>query len=123
MVKTGEMAGKSGCLISMRLKRSPVPGQEFVEPVDRVLGDTGQDVGQPGLRIDVVHFGRDDDAVHGSSALSAAIGPRKQPGLAAEGNRRVILPISGKKLRFTTGGMHSTAVRCGAITVRSAPAL
>ena len=47
---------RSGCLISMRLKRSPVPGQEFVEPVDRVRGDTGQDVGQPGLRIDVVHL-------------------------------------------------------------------
>jgi hypothetical protein len=26
------------------------------------------------LRIDVVHFGRDDDAVHGSGSLSAAIG-------------------------------------------------
>ena len=61
----------------MRLKRSPVPGQEFVEPVDRVLGDTGQDVGQPGLRIDVVHFGRDDDAVHRGGALSAAIGARE----------------------------------------------
>jgi len=77
MVKTCEMAGKSGCLISMRLKRSPVPGQEFVEPVDRVLGDTGQDVGQPGLRIDVVQFGRDDDAVHDGGALSAAIGARE----------------------------------------------
>jgi len=42
--------------------------------VDRVLGDPGQDVGQPGLRIHVVHFGRDDDAVHGGSALSAAVG-------------------------------------------------
>jgi len=45
--------------------------------VDRVRSDTGQDVGQPGLRIDVVHFGRDDDAVHGGGALSAAIGARE----------------------------------------------
>ena len=42
--------------------------------MDRVLGDAGQDVGQPGLRIHVVHRGRDDDAVHGGGALSAAIG-------------------------------------------------
>jgi hypothetical protein len=39
-----------------------VPGQRFVEPVERVLSDAGEDVGQPRLRIDVVHFGRDDDA-------------------------------------------------------------
>jgi len=29
------------------------------------------------LRIDVVHFCRDDDAVHGGSALSAAVGARE----------------------------------------------
>jgi hypothetical protein len=38
-----------------------------------VLGDAGQDVGQPGLRIHVVDRGRDDNAVHGGGALSAAI--------------------------------------------------
>ena len=58
-------------LISLS-KQLPVPRQKFVEPVSRVLGDTGQNVGQPCLRIDVVHFCRDDDAVHGGSALSAA---------------------------------------------------
>jgi hypothetical protein len=42
--------------------------------MDRVLGDAGQDVGQPGLRIHVVHRGSDYDAVHGGGALSAAIG-------------------------------------------------
>jgi hypothetical protein len=58
----------------MCLQRSPVPRQQFVEPVDRVLGDTGQHVGQPSLRIHVIHFCRDDDAVHGGGAPSAAIG-------------------------------------------------
>jgi len=42
--------------------------------MSRVLGDAGQNVGQPSSRIDVVHFCRDDDAVHGGSALSAAVG-------------------------------------------------
>ena len=45
--------------------------------MSRVLGNAGQDVGQPSLRIDVVHFCRDDDAVHGGSALSAAVGARE----------------------------------------------
>jgi Pentapeptide repeats (8 copies) len=29
-----------------------------------MLGDAGQDVGQPGLGVDVVHLGGDDQAVH-----------------------------------------------------------
>jgi hypothetical protein len=38
-------------------------------------------------------------------------------------NRRIILPISGRKLRFIIGGMRSMDVRCGAITARSAAGL
>jgi hypothetical protein len=38
-----------------------------------MIGDSAQDVSQPGLRIDVIHFRRGNEAVHGSSALSAAI--------------------------------------------------
>ena len=45
----------------------------------RMSGDTGEDVGEPGLRIDAIHFGRDDETVHGCGALSAAIGPAEQP--------------------------------------------
>jgi hypothetical protein len=63
----------SGCPGGCR-KKSPVPWQEFIDPVSRVLGNTCQDVGQPRLRIHVVHFSRDDNAVHGGGALSAAIG-------------------------------------------------
>src|ERR1700719_2595535 len=36
--------------------RPPIPRQEFVDPAGRMLGDPGQDVGQPGLRIDIVHL-------------------------------------------------------------------
>ena len=35
----------------------PVPGQQVVELVAGVIGDTGQDIGQPGLRIDIVELG------------------------------------------------------------------
>lgn len=38
-----------------------------------VGGDAGKDIGQPGLRIDAVHFGRDDQAVHRCGASPSAI--------------------------------------------------
>ncbi len=42
-------------------------------------GDPGQNVGQPGLRVDVVHFGSDDQAVHRRGTLPTAVGTREQP--------------------------------------------
>jgi hypothetical protein len=44
-----------------------------------VLGDASQHIGEPGLRIDVVHFSRDDQAIHGSSASATAIGAGEEP--------------------------------------------
>ena len=54
--------------------------------MDRMFGDARQHVGEPGLRIDVVHLGRDDEAVHGGGALAAAIRAGEQPCLATERN-------------------------------------
>ena len=51
-----------------------------------MIGDAGEHVGEPGLRIDVVELGRVDQRVHDRGALAAAIGAGEQPGLAAEGN-------------------------------------
>jgi hypothetical protein len=39
-----------------------------------MLGDPGQDVGQPGLRIDIVQFGSDNQTVDHCGALAAAVG-------------------------------------------------
>jgi hypothetical protein len=41
--------------------------------MSRMGGDAGEDIGQPGLRIDTVHLGGNDQAVHGGGAVSAAI--------------------------------------------------
>lgn len=49
-----------------------------------VGGYTSEDVGEPSLRIDAVHFGGDDQAVHGRSAPPAAIRAAEQPGLSAK---------------------------------------
>lgn len=66
------------------LKRPPIPRQEFVEPVNRVPGNAGEHVGEIGLRVHIVHFGRDDDAIHGGGAPAATIGTGEQPRLSSE---------------------------------------
>lgn len=49
-----------------------------------MLGDAAEDVGEPGLGIDIVHLGSDDQAVHGGGTLAAAVGAGEEPGFAAE---------------------------------------
>ena len=55
-------------------RRGDVPGQKFFDAVDWMLGDRCQDRAQIELRIEAVQFGCSDEAVHGGSTLSAAIG-------------------------------------------------
>lgn len=59
-----------------------MPRKQFMKPVLRRIGDAGEDVGQPGLRIDVVEFRRHDQRRHGRRPGSAAFGAGKQPGFA-----------------------------------------
>jgi hypothetical protein len=47
--------------------------------------DPFEDVGEPGLRIDVVHLCADDEAIHFCSPLSPPIRTRKKPRLATQG--------------------------------------
>ena len=51
-----------------------------------MAGDAGEYVGEPGLRINVAHFRRDDQAVHGGTALPATIGAGEQLRLASKRN-------------------------------------
>jgi len=39
-----------------------------------MAGDPGQDVGQPGLWIDIIQFGSDNQTAHYCGALAAAVG-------------------------------------------------
>jgi hypothetical protein len=47
----------------------PVPRQQFVEPGGGMVGDAGEHVGEPGLRVDVVELGRGDQRVYRRGAL------------------------------------------------------
>jgi hypothetical protein len=50
--------GHSGCLIELPILVSPNPGQQFVEPLGWMCNDARQDISEPGLWIQVVHFSR-----------------------------------------------------------------
>ena len=62
----------------------PVPGQEFVEPGLWQVGDADENIGEPGLRVDVVELGGADERVHHSRPLAAAIGAGEEPGSSPE---------------------------------------
>src|SRR3984885_2480554 len=49
-----------------------------------MLGDASQDIGEPGLRINIVHFGGNDEAVQYRGPLAATIGAAEQPRLPTQ---------------------------------------
>jgi hypothetical protein len=83
----------------------PSPGRELI---DLALGMTvdqpGQDIFEIGLGIDGVEFAALDQGGEDGPVVGAVVGAGEQAVLSVQGSRRVILPISGKRWRFTTGG-------------------
>ena len=61
-----------------------------------MIADPCQHIRQPGARIDVVQFGRDDQRVYRCCPLAARVGSGEQPQLTTERYRGAILPISTK---------------------------
>jgi hypothetical protein len=72
--------------LSVGLGNFPVPWQQVIELLHWMFGDIGEDMREPGLRIDIVHFGGDDQAIHDSGALSAAVTACEEPGFPAQGD-------------------------------------
>lgn len=50
-----------------------------MQPRDGRVGDPGDDVGEPCLRIDVVELGRSDEGVHRRRTLAATLGAGEEP--------------------------------------------
>src|SRR5271166_1986050 len=77
-------------------------------------------VDEIGVRLDAIEFGGFDQRADDRPPLAAAVASRKQMVLAAERNRAVILPMSGRKLKFVTdgtrfmGGVFAANTRSGA---------
>ena len=55
----------------------PVPWEELDEAGLWRVGDAGEDVGEPGLRIDVVEFCGLDERVHNGGPLGTTLRSRK----------------------------------------------
>lgn len=66
----------------------PVPWEEVVELIGGVsVGHSGEDVGEPCMRLDGVEFRGFDERGHGCPALASAIGAGEQMVLATERDR------------------------------------
>jgi hypothetical protein len=76
-----------------------------------IRGNAGQHICKPSLRIDVVHLGGDDEAVHGGSTIAAAIGSAEQPPFSAQSDHPFILPISGKSWKSIIRGIRFFDIR------------
>ena len=66
------MAVDSGCLIDFLVSVAPVPGKQFIEPMDWMRSDLRQDIGEPGvvkLAIAAIGIGLEDSAVAGQMRL------------------------------------------------------
>lgn len=63
------------CGDSLRHLTPPFPRKEIVDLVDRVIGDTSDDVGEPGFRIDVVEARGFDQRIHDRRPSPAFAGP------------------------------------------------
>ena len=75
--------------------RPPFPGQQLIEPVRGMAGDAREDVGEPRLRIDAVHLGGDDEAVHGRGPPPSAIGAGEEAFLRLRAIARSFCPCRG----------------------------
>jgi hypothetical protein len=56
-MQTWAIAATSGGFFKCRGVRPPIPRQQIVDPVSGMFGNARQNIGEPGLRIDIVQFG------------------------------------------------------------------
>ena len=66
--------------------RGAVPGQEVVNAVDRMVGDVGQHMAEPGLGVNTVELGGADQRVDRGCPFAAAVGAGEQVVAPAAGS-------------------------------------
>lgn len=91
----------------------PVPGQQFVDAADLVIGDPCDHVPQLRLGIEPAELGGSEQAIHYRRPLPAAIGAAEQPRFPTEGHRPSIVPMPGRMLTSITAGIRCMAVAFG----------
>jgi hypothetical protein len=70
------------------------------------LNHSFEHISEIGEGLEVVELGRGEERSDNGPAIAAAVRAGEQMVLAAERNRPVILPISGRRSRSIIGGTH-----------------
>ena len=52
---------------------APIPGHEVRDPLGGMIGQSSEDIGEPGLRVDVVELGGFDESIDGGCTPAAFV--------------------------------------------------
>ena len=86
-------------------------------------GDAGEDVSQPSLRIDIVHFASDDQAIHGGGSLATSVGSMHML-QATRDVRKVALWLGHASLQSTEAYLRADPTeKLEALAATNAPTL
>jgi hypothetical protein len=94
----------------------------LVELCNWVIGDAVEDVAQPHKGINFQELARRDEAAQYRCRPATSITAEEGPVSTADSHHAFILPISGKKLMFTTVGTRFTVDDCECGAANNVPA-
>jgi hypothetical protein len=101
----------------------PCPWHEFVDArCGPEIDELVEDVGDVGLRLDVVELARLDQRRDAGPVFGPLVMTSEERVLAIENDRPFILPVLGLRSRFIIAGTHCTADAYGCITAKSGTA-
>jgi hypothetical protein len=95
--------------------------QQFGDLAGTLRRQSREHVSGIGVGVVAIHACRLDQAHHRSGTLASPERAGKQPVVSANGNHRVILPMSGKKLKSSIAGIRCMDAVSGASTASSVP--
>src|SRR5690349_12524632 len=72
------MRKSGGCVNGRKFWKRNVPGQQFVNTIDRILGDAREHMAKVSLRVNIVELGRADQTVDCSGSFSTGISASEQ---------------------------------------------
>ena len=93
------------------LERLSVPRRQVVEPIDLVIGQAVQEIGDIGLGIEVTQLCGLDDGHDGGCIFCAAVGAGEGPIASSDDKSPFILPMSGMSWEFITAGIPIMGTR------------
>ena len=115
VVLTVFVFGRSAAVSARRLWSTsagslPPVGQQLLNSTVQLRRQPGEHVLEVGPGLVPVELGRLQQTHHDSSPFARQLTSDEEPITAAESNHRVILPMSGRRWRSSTAGMHSMVV-------------